>query len=68
MTRSEAVQRLVKSAVPNIKDAAARCVLEAAMREAMNITHECGAPENTDNAVLDTFWDAIRCAAIGEET
>lgn len=57
------VMRLLQHAEPREEDQATAAVLEAAMRSALDVTHECGEPEASDRAVLQTFWDAIRHAA-----
>jgi hypothetical protein len=40
-------------------DQATYAVLEAAMRTAIDVTHECGTPAATDAAILDTFTEAL---------
>lgn len=61
-TRTEE-RRLIDSILVTTPDAATMAVLEAAMKEAISVTHECGTPDATDAAVLDTFWDAVETAS-----
>lgn len=61
-------ERLLRQVVPPDADLAAQEVLRAAMRAAMDVTHEAGTPEATDEAVLQTFWSAIRAARVAPST
>lgn len=55
-------RRLLDSILVTTPDAATMAVLEAAMKEAISVTHECGTPDRTDAAILETFWDAVATA------
>lgn len=53
------VSRLLRKVTREGLDLATQAVLEGAMRVAIDVTHECGTPEGTDAAVLDTFRSAF---------
>lgn len=62
------VERLLRRVLPESADLAAKAVIEAALREAIDVTHEVGTEEETDAAALRTFWDAIRAAQLAPHT
>lgn len=62
MTRDDAVERLLIQVGADDLDAASAAVLRAAMVTAKYVTHECGTPAKTDEAILDTYREAIRRA------
>lgn len=57
------VERLLRRVLPESADLAAKAVIGAALREAINVTREVGTEEETDSAVLVTLRDAIWTAA-----
>lgn len=63
MSDDDRLKRLLSRVVPDSADLATKAVLEAAMREAMDVTHEVGTEAETDRAVFTTLRDAIWTAA-----
>lgn len=57
------VERMLRRVIPESADLAAKAVIEAALREAIDVTHEVGTEAETDGAVLVTLRDAIWTAA-----
>lgn len=57
--RDEDARRLTRLVLPADADQATLHVIERAMFAAVDVTHECGTEEDTDRAILDTFWSAI---------
>lgn len=56
----EEAERRLNKACPGLQGLGTRVVLLAAMNAAAEITHECGTPEATDDAVIETFFDAVQ--------
>jgi hypothetical protein len=61
--KTEAADRLLRRFLTVQPDAATAAVLEAAMRAAIDVTHECGEPTATDDAAFTTFRETLAFAA-----